>query len=86
MTGKGKGKAYLINKPKFITRTSDDSTKDSSCKWEDLPMPPQGNLPNLDIEGIRNPPLKGPYLPPQGMSTPISMETRVTKLLMNSHT
>jgi hypothetical protein len=64
MTGKGKGKAYFLNKPKFNKRTSDNNIENSDCKWEDLPTPPQESLPNLDIEGIRNPPSRDPYLPP----------------------
>jgi hypothetical protein len=69
MTGKGKGKAYLIGKPKIVTynRTSVDSTGDSSCPWEELSTPSHGNLPNLDPESyeyrIRNAPLRDPYLP-----------------------
>jgi hypothetical protein len=83
MTGKGKGKPYLINKPKSINHTSDDSTEDSSCKWGDLTTPPQGGLPNLDIEGIKNPPLRDPYYYLRAMKTFTFMETHTSQPLMN---
>jgi hypothetical protein len=80
MTGKPKGNAYLLGKPKTITynRTLNDSTGDSSCPWEELSTPAKGSLPNSDPESyeyrIRNAPLRDPYLPPPEYENPYLYE------------